>query len=1215
MMNVEAKSGPVVFSDDLKNPAIEKLELVRKWSINTYKCTKQILSEKLGRGSRTVDLELEAQIEILRDNKRKYEHIIKLSQTLATQLFQMVQTQRQLGDAFADLSLKSPELHEEFGFNADTQKLLSKNGETLLGAINFFISSVNTLIEKTIEDTMVNIKQYENARVEYDAYRTDLEELNLGPRDATTVPKIEVCQQQFQIHREKYEKMRNDVAIKLKFLEENKICILDSKRNMNVGIFLKQFKKTNESIIEDIRLGNSKLYGSETLKEFLKLLPGSEEVKKFKAFKGDASKLTPVDYFVYCLIQLPRFDVRVEAMVLKEEFFPSCSAVNVEIEVIRMAIEELMTCEELHAILHLVLQAGNLMNAGGYAGNAVGFKLSSLLKLADTKANKPGMNLLHFVALEAQKKDETLLKFPEKLQHVQSAVRISMENIEAEFQSLYARSSSVEEKIQQDTELLQQLEHFLQSSVRTLQDLKKHLLQLRKEGNCLIDFFCEDKESFKLDECFRIFQDFCLRFKKAVKDNLERDLKEAARQKRLRELEEKRHSWAGGDQGRGFGRSSSENDVEMLTKEGLLDFFQLAAMADRELCSFLGGLRSEDSTKFNSLPRISRCHSRKTNPWMDSPNDNQELGVKCQNLDRKDSVTLNADQEDFSQTPVVEFKIGLNIMEDPHVINGNTTVVSESGGINNNNHYKNVFEKTNGTSHEQMNVSVSRHTLVPGLQVFSLITPINNNSMYLVNQGDVCLDNLKMEKDTLKSPEILDMDTPPSSKSSKTENDSRTESDCKMESLQFTISSQNEEEGDISTISSTCDIHLPLDDSATNKKPILYIMDCTETDHSTSLDYSQIHDNLPVFKEDNNFGNQNVHTSMDNLKDPSSISSNLESESTNEESVSVTQSATTEEKACDSCGTTKQKKNEKMVQVNSKKTGTRKSKQSSKIPGTRNSGTAHGVRTLPATENQKMRKVMPISRQSRSGNSVKTTESSAYEKKNKELRHPHQDQSNPGRKTEYHTSTSQSSNVPAENQKVHKGTPSSTSNNWLREQNPRTHSIRKPSAKPVRNIPKPKPEEKMCRSTMRALAQAQGAAEGSSCQTPTHSSKPLSGTPSFARGTVASSSRRMKKDLTTSSYPSSPSNSATPTRTGSKKQTVKANPSNSVFPPKDEDIVQGTLKRAQSVKVSSKNWNGSEMPPHKRDPSKGSSFSEKSVVQSKDLSKLTTEKALKPMWK
>lgn len=65
----------------------------------------------MGRGSRTVDMELEAQIEVLRDNKRKYQHVIKLAQTLAGQLSQIMQTQRQLGDAFADLSLKSPELH------------------------------------------------------------------------------------------------------------------------------------------------------------------------------------------------------------------------------------------------------------------------------------------------------------------------------------------------------------------------------------------------------------------------------------------------------------------------------------------------------------------------------------------------------------------------------------------------------------------------------------------------------------------------------------------------------------------------------------------------------------------------------------------------------------------------------------------------------------------------------------------------------------------------------------------------------------------------------------------------------------------------------------------------------------------------------------------------------------------------------------------------
>ncbi|KAM8842990.1 arfaptin-1 isoform 2-T2 [Synchiropus picturatus] len=227
--NPAPDSGAMVLADDLKSPAMEKLELVRKWSINTYKCTRQILSEKLGRGSRTVDLELETQIEVLRDNRRKYQHVIKLAQTLANQLSQIMQTQQQLGEAFADLSLKTPELHEEFGYNASTQKLLSKNGEALLGAINFFISSVDTLVDKTIEDTMVNIKQYESARVEYDAYRTDLEELNLGPRDGSTMPKIEYSQQQFQIHREKYERMRNNVSVKLKFLEENKVKVLHNQ--------------------------------------------------------------------------------------------------------------------------------------------------------------------------------------------------------------------------------------------------------------------------------------------------------------------------------------------------------------------------------------------------------------------------------------------------------------------------------------------------------------------------------------------------------------------------------------------------------------------------------------------------------------------------------------------------------------------------------------------------------------------------------------------------------------------------------------------------------------------------------------------------------------------------------------------------------------------------------------------------------------------------
>lgn len=221
----KATSGSIVVQSN-KNLASEKLQRVRKWSITTYKCTRQALSEKLGRGSRTVDLDLEPRLELLRDDRQRYETVTKLAQTLASQLEQFTVTQKTLGDAFSDLSVKTPVLHVEFGLNAEAQKFLSKSGKTLAAAVSTFTSDMNTLVNKTIEDTMVNAKQYEAVRIEYDAYRVDLEELNLGPRDATTVPKLECAQREFQAQRERYEKMRDALSVKLKLLEENKVKVL-----------------------------------------------------------------------------------------------------------------------------------------------------------------------------------------------------------------------------------------------------------------------------------------------------------------------------------------------------------------------------------------------------------------------------------------------------------------------------------------------------------------------------------------------------------------------------------------------------------------------------------------------------------------------------------------------------------------------------------------------------------------------------------------------------------------------------------------------------------------------------------------------------------------------------------------------------------------------------------------------------------------------------
>ncbi|XP_059158837.1 arfaptin-2-like isoform X2 [Physella acuta] len=206
--------------------AQSKIETIREWSVNTFKTTKQFISERFGKGSRTVDLEMETSIEALRDTQRKYAHILRLARAMSSHFYNVVQTQKALGEGFSELAQKSPELQEEFIYNCETQRTLVKNGEILLGALNFFISSVNTLCHKTMEDTLLTVKNYETARLEYDAYRTDFESIESGPREAATQVKMQDAKRKFEEHKIKFDRLRSDVQIKLRFLDENRIKVM-----------------------------------------------------------------------------------------------------------------------------------------------------------------------------------------------------------------------------------------------------------------------------------------------------------------------------------------------------------------------------------------------------------------------------------------------------------------------------------------------------------------------------------------------------------------------------------------------------------------------------------------------------------------------------------------------------------------------------------------------------------------------------------------------------------------------------------------------------------------------------------------------------------------------------------------------------------------------------------------------------------------------------
>ncbi|KAM7130011.1 FH2 domain-containing protein 1-like [Ciconia maguari] len=215
--------------------------------------------------------------------------------------------------------------------------------------------------------------------------------------------------------------------------------LLDPKRSLALGVFLKQVKRPVRQIVQDIQEGIGAPYGAEKLLELSRMLPGAAEVARLRSFPGSPCQLADPELFMLLLTEVPSYAQRLELLVLKEDFFPRLSALRGSIQTLTDAAVELLECEELHTILHLILSAGNHLNSGGYAGSAAGFRLASLLKLPDTKANEPGMDLLHFVAMEAARVEKSLLDFPAKLQHVGPASRIEAAEVDGELRRLAGR--------------------------------------------------------------------------------------------------------------------------------------------------------------------------------------------------------------------------------------------------------------------------------------------------------------------------------------------------------------------------------------------------------------------------------------------------------------------------------------------------------------------------------------------------------------------------------------------------------------------------------------------------------------------------------------------------------------------------------------------------------------------------------------------------------
>lgn len=677
-------------------------------------------------------------------------------------------------------------------------------------------------------------------------------------------------------------------------------------------------------------------------------------------------------------------------------------------------------------------------------------------------------------------------------------------------------------------------------------------------------------------------------------ENREREIQELHNLQRRKELEEKRRSWAAGELG-SFGRSSSENDVEMLAKKGLEEFLpflqqrsqspsyrnpnsrrsrlSLGITADRELQSFLEISKDEDPNKFNSLPRANTRQARPNVAWTESK-ETRDLNLNTLHLDQQSEIKVKSGG--LLQVPPAQ----------PSHFSGSTgpgTRYSQRS-TDYSVHTANVSCEES-TDINALALAIEERELVKGLHKFDIqgAKPAEETPLiYLEDAGGTDLETL--DDLSFHSLSTADDDLLPACRSSREAHDHKAKAvGCKSEASEPSSSSPVSMDTSIS--------------GSREDGPMFYVSDTT-TDCSLTLDSEEGND----FKS---AGNE-IRSGAGKARSPGNnaqcrartLFSNLNSASAKDLHTSANDDTNSKH------ALPKEKPIRNRDSAGPKRNSLKdRSPSSSKSSGTRSNHTAPSrpVRTLNASENESMRKVVPISRSNRAPSSVKKPEAKPAPRETSTVESRLSHRSSVRGTTDTLPRSPYRHSMSVEEPRLQRGTFTSSSAHFERDR----VSLKKPSSKPVRSNVKSKTDEmKMCRSSVKP-------------QTPTDDTKVAtvsvpktpSAVPNFARNTVASSSKRAKVDLSTSSRP--------PTITRSVSQRLpKAKPATTSDDPSPKENSVSTLKRASSARVVGRSILQGEAVSTKVEPApKEQGAGEKASLKLKDANRTAIGKILKPLLK
>ncbi|XP_045499988.1 disheveled-associated activator of morphogenesis 1 isoform X1 [Colias croceus] len=238
------------------------------------------------------------------------------------------------------------------------------------------------------------------------------------------------------------------------------LSVIDGRRAQNCTILLSKLKMSDEEICRAIlRMDSSEQLPIDMVEQLCKFTPSAEEAALLEEHQDELDSMARADRFLYEISKIPHYQQRVRTLLFKKKFSAAVAEATSRASVVLRAARDMTRSRRLKTLLEIVLALGNYMNRGA-RGNASGFRLSSLSKLADTKSSvSRNTTLLHYLVemLETQFKDVLLLE--EDVPHVRSAGKVCVEQLERDVTALRAGLRDVARELEYHASLPARAQH------------------------------------------------------------------------------------------------------------------------------------------------------------------------------------------------------------------------------------------------------------------------------------------------------------------------------------------------------------------------------------------------------------------------------------------------------------------------------------------------------------------------------------------------------------------------------------------------------------------------------------------------------------------------------------------------------------------------------------------------------------------------------------